>query len=193
MSVGQQRYLMSLCQHLLAIPTFWWVFEVSCKSDSYQMEKMSVVGKAKRVESPSHCCCQCQCQCLASSHHWLSDEGSPSLMNANAAVKPIYVTHLRSVNVNHSHAVNSPSYMRHHHCEKAISTQLLFQFIFSYACIQKSGFLYNWFADIFIQYDDDQQQLEKLQAASFLGWIFPVKSFLGTTGNSFRAYFNCEG
>ena len=46
---------MSLCQHLLAIPTFWWVFEVSCKSDSYQMEKMSVVGKAKRVESPSHC------------------------------------------------------------------------------------------------------------------------------------------
>ena len=90
-------------------------------------------------------------------------------MNANAAVKPIYVTHLRSVNVKRSHAVNSPSYMRHHHCEKAISTQLLFQFIFSYACIQKSGFLYNWFADIFIQYDDDQQQLEKLEAASFLG------------------------
>ena len=87
-------------------------------------------------------------------------------MNANAAVKPIYVTHLRSVNVKRSHAVNSPC---HHHCEKAISTQLLFQFIFSYACIQKSGFLYNWFADIFIQYDDDQQQLEKLQAASFLG------------------------
>ena len=113
MSVGQQRYLMSLCQHLLAIPTFWWVFEVSCKSDSYQMEKMSVVGKAKRVESPSHCCCQCQCQCLASSHHWLSDEGSPSLMNANAAVKPIYVTHLRSVNVKRIHAVNSPSYSHH--------------------------------------------------------------------------------
>ena len=62
-----------------------------------------------------------------------------------------------------------PSYLRHHHCEKAISTQLLFQFIFSYASIQKLGFLYNWFADIFIQYDDDQQQLEKLEAASFLG------------------------
>ena len=121
----------------------------------------------KKGESPSHCCCQCQC--LARSHHWLSDEGSPSLMTVNAAVEPIDVqsnpfalsqcqtypccqlTFLQS----------PPSYLRHHHCEKAISTQLLFQFIFSYACIQKSGFLYNWFADIFIQYDDDQQQLEK--------------------------------
>ena len=121
-------------------------------------------------------------------------------MNVNAAVKPIDVqsnpfalsqcqtypccqlTFLQS----------PPSYLRHHHCEKAISTQLLFEFIFSYACIQKLGFLYNWFADIFIQYDDDQQQLEKLEAASFLGWIFPVKSFLGTTGNSFRAYFKCS-
>ena len=79
-----------------------------------------------------------------------------------------------------------PSYLRHHHCEKAISTQLLFQFIFSYACIQKLGFLYNWFADIFIQYDDDQQQLEKLEAASFLGWIFP---FFGNNWKQLQGIF----